>query len=202
MKKILVLMAMFVLALGAQAEYYRYTFAIDIKGLPSDYSFSGNTGLYLIDTRNDGLVLAYTRSQSDNYKDKGTSGWQTEAAVVHNDSSVVVHGDSYALKGHEVGSGATLLVDKNGVFQFTGNIFGLIDGEKNPLDGLSQGDLKLVVDSTSGAYFESKDFSFSHSQGGTYTINGTIFVNVPEPTSGLLLLMGVAGLALRRKRAV
>ena len=31
--------------------------------------------------------------------------------------------------------------------------------------------------------------------------SGTIGASVPEPTSGLLLLMGIAGLALKRKRA-
>ena len=32
------------------------------------------------------------------------------------------------------------------------------------------------------------------------TASGTLSENVPEPTSGLLLLLGVAGLALRRKK--
>ena len=39
---------------------------------------------------------------------------------------------------------------------------------------------------------------------GTYTENGAGWystASVPEPTSGLLLLLGVAGLALKRKRA-
>ncbi len=36
---------------------------------------------------------------------------------------------------------------------------------------------------------------------GTFTQVATNWVPVPEPTSGLLLLIGVAGLALRRKRA-
>ena len=39
--------------------------------------------------------------------------------------------------------------------------------------------------------------SFATSVGGS----GWVEANVPEPTSGLLLLLGVAGLALRRRRA-
>ncbi|MBQ6341074.1 MAG: PEP-CTERM sorting domain-containing protein [Kiritimatiellae bacterium] len=36
--------------------------------------------------------------------------------------------------------------------------------------------------------------------GFTYATGGN-FTAVPEPTSGLLLLLGMAGLALKRKRA-
>jgi len=36
---------------------------------------------------------------------------------------------------------------------------------------------------------------------GTYATNGAGWYAVPEPTSGLLMLLGMAGLALRRKRA-
>ena len=42
------------------------------------------------------------------------------------------------------------------------------------------------------------DFDGSH---GAFETNGGGTWNVPEPTSGLLLLLGVAGLALRRKQA-
>ena len=35
----------------------------------------------------------------------------------------------------------------------------------------------------------------------TTPLGWTITSNVPEPTSGLLLLLGVAGLALKRRRA-
>ena len=41
-------------------------------------------------------------------------------------------------------------------------------------------------------------FATQYATGGTGTAGA---VNVPEPTSGLLLLLGVAGLALKRKRA-
>lgn len=36
---------------------------------------------------------------------------------------------------------------------------------------------------------------------GTQTLGNWTAVNVPEPTSGLMLLLGMAGLALRRRRA-
>lgn len=36
---------------------------------------------------------------------------------------------------------------------------------------------------------------------GAYTSNGAGWYAVPEPTSGLLMLLGMAGLALKRKRA-
>ena len=43
---------------------------------------------------------------------------------------------------------------------------------------------------------EGKDLQFNFTSTGSWTP-----VAVPEPTSGLLLLLGVAGLALRRRRA-
>ena len=39
------------------------------------------------------------------------------------------------------------------------------------------------------------------SASGGYQGDGWYYPNVPEPTSGLLMLLGVAGLALKRKRA-
>lgn len=44
------------------------------------------------------------------------------------------------------------------------------------------------------------DIHYTKTSGAT-TIQGSHIFAVPEPTSGLLLLLGVAGLALRRKRA-
>ena len=43
--------------------------------------------------------------------------------------------------------------------------------------------------------------SFAAGNQSTYANNAANWTAVPEPTSGLLMLLGVAGLALRRKRA-
>ena len=53
----------------------------------------------------------------------------------------------------------------------------------------------LVFDSVSDS---SK--AFVTTSGAKYSVAGW-YTNVPEPTSGLLLLLGMAGLALKRKRA-
>ena len=52
---------------------------------------------------------------------------------------------------------------------------------------------------STGMYQDTTGLQFSNM--GTQQANWTAVGNVPEPTSGLLMLLGMAGLALRRRRA-
>lgn len=50
-------------------------------------------------------------------------------------------------------------------------------------------------------FASSKDYAEALPTQASAGYSGAGWYNVPEPTSGLLLLLGMAGLALKRKRA-
>ena len=81
---------------------------------------------------------------------------------------------------------------------FAGNWYTMMfdDGEGNlsKIELANGGTYDTILKVDSGIGSNWKD-------GSTLASSATAVVNVPEPTSGLLLLLGVAGLALKRRRA-
>ena len=111
-------------------------------------------------------------------------------------------------------SGETLLATvDNGTFtQSLGSFKGSWTGSATTTSYMAE----MVITDKDGYTLTSDKAAFQTSASATYSINfglGTGFTDktskfssaswqaVPEPTSGLLLLLGMAGLALKRKRA-
>ena len=94
------------------------------------------------------------------------------------------------------GTGTTSATDSITAYfvVFNGNNMYISDTATSDYDGLAQAhDLTFGTSMTASSKALPSD--------GAYSGAGWYTQSVPEPTSGLLLLLGVAGLALKRKRA-
>ena len=94
----------------------------------------------------------------------------------------------------------------NAAFQATYSVDGSVDGYYAVLVLNDAGDMAsyYTIDSISGTTGSSSPTDRlvnSSWMGSEYLTSGGYTVAVPEPTSGLLMLVGLAGLALRRRRA-
>lgn len=81
----------------------------------------------------------------------------------------------------------------------------LADDTNYAVSGLLTGDIKADGDNSQAAKFTDDTFSLASSDMTSYGTPepppGPEPGGVPEPTSGLLMLVGLAGIALRRRRA-
>ena len=135
----------------------------------------------------------------------GTVGY-TEGKGFDLSSATLVTSGAYDGAQYVYGNADTMvystsdLVDKMGGEAYT---LILTEGGKS-LDAMVDGDHFVLRTGTSASNYVgvlmdyAADFSdFASIESGSWTT----YSSVPEPTSGLLLLLGVAGLALRRRRA-
>ena len=81
------------------------------------------------------------------------------------------------------------------VFSVIINAASLADATKYMFAKTSDGSYYMSVDKN-GDNTTVRNYSF-----GDQSVNGAVWQTIPEPTSGVLLLVGVAALALRRKKA-
>ena len=172
MKKLIALMTVAIAAFAAQAEYSSY-FYWDIAGVP------------------DALNFDYAKI------------WTTGAGGKYLDFTVdVPDGGSFTANAFEKdsimhGSGEGAIVGLEGGFDYLGSKY-LVELYRYGDDGDEKvGKLGSEVSGTAIADYVYTDMATA-GDGTPFTFSG--FVAIPEPTSGLLLLLGVAGLSLRRKR--
>ena len=171
MKKIIIALGMIAMAIGVQAASVNWS----LNGAGSDYK-TGNMLIYAFE------------------------GDVTTAAVA-------------ALSSTEASDWSTFLsvepktISKRGAA--TGSVSGYTKGETSYLTfvvvdtAIAEGNAWRVIaaaDVTGNVYEGADTPSTFYSNLASVSASGT-FESVPEPTSGLLLLLGMAGLALKRKQA-
>ena len=202
MKKILVLLSIFALASGAWAEA-TYEWAVTITDIPVGYGLPSDLVCYLVDmsvkesttTMYVGAVMARA-NLIEQMADGATYSYQTYKPT--GEAGIGVS-DMFA-KFHEYeGTLYTTFKIASTSFGIEWNNMGMTT---EAVSEYAKDNLYAVISSQStGKKLDLK-----------VTPNGAIFTlgsngsfksvePVPEPTSGLLLLLGVAGLALKRKKA-
>ena len=185
MKKLIMFIGVAALAFAGQAASVDWGVSVASQGA----AWSGNSAFVMAFNGSDydAVIKLLTVTGSDNMAtDLGTyalglSGSATpQASVSNNRGSAKASGTSTGVSG-----------DKMFWVVFT-------EGSK---------DAGKAITWTAATDISAYDYEAGSPAPGTISLNAASFANtgtiasVPEPTSGILLLVGMAGLALRRKRA-
>ena len=176
MKKLIVLAAAVALACAGQAASVSWSAALAGQGA----TLVGNSA----------FVLAFAGSDYDDIVKLVTVDG---SATLQNDLAAKAIGSSVELKNNRGNAAASGIVNNS-----PSSVFWMIFSDGS-YDG---GAVTWTAATDVSAYFYEPPAS-----GTSFSLNAASFANsgtiasVPEPTSGILLLVGMAGLALRRKRA-
>lgn len=182
MKKLMFMLAAVAMAVGTQAASVNWNVLVADQGV----TWSGNSAYVMAfdGSDYDAVVKLLTVTGSDNMStDLGAyalkNGSTTQFAISNN-------------RGSAKASGASEGVTTDGTMFWVVFTDGSMDAGK-------------AIQWTAATDISAYDFEAGSPAPGTFGVNsfansGTI-ASVPEPTSGLLMLVGLAGLALRRRRA-
>ena len=189
MKKIIIALVAVALAVSAQAASFSWT----STGLASTKTIYAADGATLLYSANDAAVLylfdAATVSQADLLDALRDGGSITDyksiaTQTIASNSRVTTQTVTYGASGNDY-TFYMAIVNGDDVFLSAGVTVGAQDAAT---PNIAINSLATTTKNNSG--------DAAYSAAGWYTAAA-----VPEPTSGLLMLVGLAGLALRRKRA-
>lgn len=193
MKKLMIAAAIVCAAACSQATSFTWGNAsYEIDNWAGNAPVDGDLGVPMY---KDGMMYLYL----------GTVGY-TEGKGFDLDSATLVTFGAYDGAQYVYGNADTMaystsdLVNKMGGEAYT---LILTEGGKS-LDAMADGDHFVLRSGTSGSNYDGVLMDYAAEFLDYNTIGAsdwTTYSSVPEPTSGLLLLLGIAGLALKRRRA-
>ena len=190
MKKLIIALGVVALAAGVQAAAFNWT----TSGTNASKTFYGPDGASLLTSGT--VVYLLDASVSGNSQSDLVAGFRSGKAIgdfatitsttVDANSRLTAKGFEYGAAGNNYDLYMAIVVDDN-VF---------VSASKTVL--AQQADTVSVQFSSIKSVTQTLNADAAYSGAGWYS---TASAPVPEPTSGLLMLLGMAGLALRRRRA-
>ena len=192
MKKLMIALALVVAVASANAASYSWKAAtgrlFDGTGSATDNRFAGTGYLFAAGTVSESSIISALVD--------GTLATKLESALSENTFvSGRTSSTSEAFEATSLANAYFVVLGKDA----NGND-GVYISDYATITEAAVGDSEVAFGSQNAYSSAFKDASAGYSTAGWYSAASST-TDVPEPTSGLLVLLGVAGLALKRKRA-
>ena len=188
MKKLMIALAAVAVAAVVQAASINWAVTANTWYLSNGTSKApAGTAVYLINAANWSTIEAAIQG--------GATSFTTS------DTGILAVGATSNAKGAVSGTATSTALTAGTSYDFAYLVFDTTDASDTKYFASATIN-RAAYDPTDPVYSETTSITFMAAQYTTSTLSGGWqSAAVPEPTSGLLMLLGMAGLALRRKRA-